>query len=72
MIFVLIGRRINNTFVTIVYSLSEPAVRPVRSLLNLDRDLAFDISSLISLTTLILLRFLLLPRLLELISGLFN
>ncbi len=72
LVFELIGRRINNTFVTIVYSLSEPAVRPVRNLLNLNRDLVFDIPSLISLAILILLRFLLLPRLLKLISTLFN
>ena len=72
LIFELIGRRINNTFVTIVYSLSEPAVRPIRNLLNLNRDLAFDIPSLISLAILVLTRFLLLPRLLGLISTLFN
>ncbi len=72
LIFELIGRRINNTFVTIVYSLSEPVVRPIRNLFNLNRDLVFDIPSLISLAILILLRFLLLPRLLKLISALFN
>ena len=72
LIFELIGRRINNTFVTIVYSLSEPAVRPIRNLLNLNRDLVFDIPSLISLAILVITRFLLLPRLLALISSLLN
>jgi YggT family protein len=76
LIFELIMRRINNTLVTIVYSLSEPAVRPIRNLLNLNRDLVVDIPALISLAILILLRILLLPRLLnliqKLISTLFN
>ena len=72
LIFEIIGRRINNTFVTVVYSLSEPAVRPVRNMLNFKRDPAFDVPSLVSLIILILLRFLLLPRLLKLISMLFK
>jgi YggT family protein len=72
LIFEIIGRRINNTFVTIVYSLSEPAVRPIRNLLRLKGNPSFDIPSVISLVILVLLRFLLLPRLLALITLLFD
>ena len=72
LIFEIIGRRINNTFVTVVYSLSEPAVRPIRNLLRWKGDPTFDIPSVISLVILVLLRFFLLPRLLKLITMLFN
>jgi YggT family protein len=72
LIFELLGRRINNTFVTVVYSLSEPAVRPIRNLLRLKGNPSFDVSAAISLLILVLFRFLFLPKLLKLITFLFN
>jgi YggT family protein len=66
-IFEIIGFRANNVFVSIVYSLSEPAVRPLRNTFRM-RSGGFDVHVLISLAMLILLRFLILPRLLGLIT----
>ncbi len=60
----IIGLRMDNVFISIVYSLSEPAVRPLRSLLRLGSISGFDFHVLISLALLILLRFFILPKLL--------
>jgi len=69
-IFDIIGFRSNNILVNIVYSLSEPAVRPFRRLFKFDISSSLDINVLVSLVILVLLRFLILPRLLTLIIGL--
>ncbi len=69
-IFDLARFRGNNVFVAAVYSLSEPAVRPVRNALRLSNRGGFDISVFISLLVIVLLRFLLLPRILRLITML--
>ncbi len=68
----IIGTRAQGVFAAIVYSLSEPAVKPVRRLLRGENSGGFDFSVLVSLAILILLRFLILPRLLALISRLFG
>jgi uncharacterized protein YggT (Ycf19 family) len=68
----IIGTRLRGVFAAIVYSLSEPAIRPVRRLLRVENPGGFDFSVLVSLAILILLRFLILPRLLALISRLFG
>jgi uncharacterized protein YggT (Ycf19 family) len=68
----IIGTRARGVFAAIVYSLSEPAVKPVRRLLRGETPGGFDFSVLVSLAILILLRFLILPRLLALISRLFG
>lgn len=66
----IIGFRANNMFMTIVYSLSEPAVRPLRHYLRLPNSSGFDFNVLVSLALIILLRFFLLPRLLALVTRL--
>ncbi len=68
----IIGTRARGVFAAIVYSLSEPAIKPVRRLLRVENPGGFDFSVLVSLAILILLRFLILPRLLALISRLFG
>lgn len=57
----IVGVRTNNMFASIVYSISEPAVRPIRRLLRMSTE-SFDISSAVSLAILILMRYLILPR----------
>jgi len=71
-IFDIAGLRINNVLINIVYSLSEPAVRPVKRLFKFDTHSSLDINVVVSLVFLVLLRFLILPRLLALIVGLFR
>jgi YggT family protein len=68
----IIGYRSNNIFLNIIYSVSEPAVRPLRNWFKIRGRSGFDIHVLISLVILILLRFLILPRILQLISLLFR
>ncbi len=70
LIFDIIKIRSSNMFITAVYSISEPAVRPFRRLLKMDRGYSFDVSVIVSLAVLILLRYLLLPKLLGLITML--
>jgi YggT family protein len=67
-IFGFIRMRENNVFVNAIYSISEPAVRPFRNLLKVQRQGSFDIAALLSLVVLILARFFILPRLLVLIE----
>jgi YggT family protein len=71
-IFEIIGFRSNNILINIVYSVSEPAVRPLKNWLKIRERGGFDINVLISLVILILLRYLILPRILRLISMLFR
>jgi len=71
-IFEIARLRVRNVFVSAVYSLSEPAVRPIRNVLRLTNRGSFDISVFISLVIIILLRYLLLPRILRLIMMLLN
>jgi YggT family protein len=71
-IFEIIGFRSNNIFVNIVYSVSEPAVRPLRNWFKIKMRGEFDIHVLFSLVILILIRYLILPRILQLISMLFG
>jgi YggT family protein len=67
-IFGFIRMRGNNVVVTAVYSISEPAVRPFRNLLKVQEQKSFDIAVLLSLIVIILARFIILPRLLDLIK----
>jgi len=60
----IIGKRRNSMFLSVVYSMSEPAVRPIRNLLKIDYKSGFDVSTLASLAILVLLRYLILPRIL--------
>ncbi len=60
----------NNVVVTAIYSISEPAVRPFRTLLKVKDGGSFDVAAFLSLIVIILARFLVLPRLLELIEML--
>ena len=60
----------NNVVVTAIYSISEPAVRPFRNLLKVKNGGSFDVAAFLSLIVIILARFLVLPRLLELIEML--
>lgn len=71
-IFEVIGMRVNNVVVSIVYSISEPAVKPLRNILKVGRIGGFDIHVLISLVLLILLRYLILPKILNLITLLIS
>ena len=68
LIFDIIKIRTNNVFITAVYTMAEPAIRPFRRLLKMDRGYGFDVSVVISLAVLILTRFLLLPKLLGVIT----
>ncbi len=70
LIFDIIRIRSANMFVTAVYSMSEPAIRPFRRLLRINSGYSFDVSIVVSLAVLILLRYLILPRLLALITTL--
>jgi len=72
LIFEIIGKRVNNVLVSIVFSVSEPVIKPLRSWLRIRERERFDIHVLISLAVLILLRYLVLPRFLRLISLLFR
>jgi YggT family protein len=69
-IFGFVRMRGNNVIVTAIYSVSEPAVRPFRNLLKVQREGSFDIAALLSLIVIILARFIILPRLLKLIRDL--
>lgn len=67
-IFEIAGFRGNNMLVTIIYSLSEPVVKPFRNLLRTRDTQGFDIHVLISLVILVLLRYFILPRILKILS----
>jgi YggT family protein len=66
-VFELVGLRTHNVLVSFVYSLSETAVRPLRNFFKLRSGSGFDFYVLAALVLLILLRFLILPRVLSLI-----
>ncbi len=66
------GPRVNNAFMTIVYSISEPVVKPLRNWLKIRETGRLDMHVLISLVILVLLRYLVLPRILGLVSLLFR
>jgi YggT family protein len=66
------GPRVNNAFITIVYSISEPVVKPLRNWLKIRETGRLDVYALISLVILVLLRYLVLPRILGLVSLLFR
>ena len=68
LIFDIIRIRSNNMFITAVYAMAEPAIRPFRKLLKMDRRYGFDVSVVIALAILILTRYLLLPKLLGVIT----
>lgn len=70
LIFELSRFRGNNPVIAAVYSLSEPAIRPVRRMFKVNTIGGFDISLLISLLCVVLLRFLILPRILKLLTML--
>jgi len=72
LIFDVAGLRASNVFVSVVYSLSEPAVRPFRNALKTRAHGSFDASVLISLVSLVLLRYLILPRILYYITKLIS
>jgi YggT family protein len=62
-VFDLVGRRVSSVAVSIVYSLSEPVVKPFRTLLFRSAGAqTFDFAVVLSLAVLILARFLVLPR----------
>ncbi len=67
LIFEAIGLSTNSVFVSMIYSLSEPAVKPVRDMIKLESRRGFEPAVIISLAGLVLLRFVLLPKLLKLI-----
>jgi YggT family protein len=72
-LFELIGRRVNNVIVSIVYSLSEPAVKPFRKLLSrAGGGSGFDIPVVLSFASLVLVRFLVLPRILAFVTEFFR
>jgi len=54
-------------FVSIIYSISEPAVRPFRRILKLGSTSGFDPNVLVSLVVIIFTRYFILPRILGLI-----
>lgn len=66
------GPRVNNAFISIVYSISEPIVKPLRNWLKFKETGRLDVHVLISLAILVLLRYLVLPRILGLVSLLFR
>jgi YggT family protein len=66
------GPRVNNAFITIVYSISEPVVKPLRNWLKIRETGRLDVYALVSLVILVLLRYLVLPRILGLVSLLFR
>jgi YggT family protein len=68
----IVGPRVNNAFITIVYSISEPVVKPLRNWLKIRETGRLDVYALISLVILVLLRYLVLPRILGLVSLLFR
>ncbi|MGQ9614798.1 MAG: YggT family protein [Spirochaetota bacterium] len=72
LIFELARIRGNNPVIAAVYSLSEPAIRPVRRMLRLNTTGGFDISLFISLICVVLLRFIILPRILKLLTMLIS
>ncbi len=57
----------NNFFVTSVYAISEPAIRPVRNILRVRSEGFFDIATPLSLVIIIVFRYFILPRILKLI-----
>jgi YggT family protein len=71
-IFEIIGFHMNNIFVSFVYALSETAIRPLRNFFKLRGSTGFDFHILLTLALLILLRFLVLPKILELILMAFR
>jgi len=70
-VFEIAGRRVNSVLVSIVYSLSEPVVRPFRNILARSGGaFGFDVAVVLSLASLVLARYLLLPRLLYFVQRL--
>ncbi len=67
LIFGFIRPRTNNPFIAAVYAISEPVVRPIRNVLKVQEQGRFDISNFAALVIIILVRYLLLPRILRLI-----
>ena len=68
LIFDLIRIRTSNMFIAAVYTMAEPAIKPFRRLLRMNRGYGFDVSVVVSLAVLILTRYLLLPKLLGVIT----
>ena len=66
------GPRRTNPFISIVYSISEPVVKPVQNWLKIRDTGRFDAHACIALVILVLLRYLVLPRILGLVSLLFR
>jgi len=69
-IFEIVRPKTNNPFITAVYTISEPVVRPIRKALKVQEEGRFDISSFAALVIIILVRYLLLSRILRLIMQL--
>jgi uncharacterized protein YggT (Ycf19 family) len=62
----------NNLFITAVYAISEPAIRPVRNILRVKSEGGFDIATPLSLVIIIVFRYFILPRILKLIIMLLD
>jgi uncharacterized protein YggT (Ycf19 family) len=71
-VFELLGRQANSVIVSIVYSMSEPVVKPFRSLFFRGGRPGFDVSVVLSLASLVLARFVVLPRILMFVTALFG
>ncbi len=69
-IFGFIRPRTNNPFIAAVFMISEPVVRPIRNALKVQEQGRFDISSFAALVIIILVRYLLLPKILGFITQL--
>jgi YggT family protein len=67
LIFDIARIRSNNFFITAVYSISEPAIRPIRNILRVRSEGGFDIATPLSLVIIIVFRYFILPRILKLI-----
>lgn len=65
LIFEIAGLRTRGVLVAVVYSLSEPVVRPIRNAFRLAEYSRFDFSVAISLLIIVLLRFFVLPQILK-------
>jgi YggT family protein len=67
LIFDIARIRSNNFFIAAVYSISEPAIRPIRNILRVRSEGGFDIATPLSLVIIIVFRYFILPRILKLI-----
>jgi uncharacterized protein YggT (Ycf19 family) len=70
LIFGSIGLRTQSMLITVVYSLSEPVVRPMRRALRYGGHHRFDVSVFITLIVIILTRYFILPQILRLLLTL--